>query len=125
MSDTGRIGTIFSVEGGYILRDPADDERAGMFHIPHQAVVVHGDQGRVLFIGFGWGYAGEGARGLAALLKYLGMAETAAREFAHDDQHFPKRPELSEFDGKPGFITYWQTSIPDWTAVRLRRDQAS
>lgn len=119
LPDTSRVGPIHTVEGGYVLREPEDDERAGLFPGAHQAVVVRGDNGSVLFTAFGWGYTGEGARGLVNLLKHLGMEESVARDFAFDDRHFPREPDESEFHGKPGFIAHWRLSVPDWTANRM------
>lgn len=120
LADTGRVGALRAVEGGYVLRDPADDRRAGLVPGPHQAVVVRGAVDSALFTAFGWGYGGEGARGLASLLRHLGMDEAAARAFAHDDAYFPSPPAASEFGGKPGFIAYWRLSVPGWVPVRIR-----
>lgn len=120
LSDTGRIGVVHAIEGGYVLRDPADDQADGLFPGVHQAVVVRGAADNTLFTAFGWGYGGEGARGLAQLLRHLGMDEPIAREFAHDGKFFPRPPPSSEFVGKPGFIAYWRLAVPGWMATRLR-----
>jgi hypothetical protein len=45
----------------------------GIYDTTHIGVVVRGDKGYIRFGGFNWGYSGQGPRGLADLLKAVGV----------------------------------------------------
>lgn len=114
LADTGLVGRVHAVEGGYILRRPEEDRFSGLYNCPHQAIAVHGSKGSVLYTALGWGYGGEGARGLHGLLDHLGMDGDAAWVLVTEKLALPIGPDLSAFGGKPGFLRYWRIQVPSW-----------
>ena len=120
LADTGLAGRAHAVDGGYVLRDPEADQRNGLFNCPHQAVVVHGAKGSILYTGLGWGYSGEGAYGLCRLLDHLGMDIDKARELVAGTLQLPMAPPMTEFGPRPAFVRYWRIQIPNWHLEVLR-----
>jgi hypothetical protein len=54
----------------------------GRYGTKHHGVLVRGRKGTARFNGFAWGYGGEGPRGLAQLLKLLGVEQQVIEETA-------------------------------------------
>lgn len=71
ISNVKKIGQVYRIIGKrYVvhLKEGYSSTR--------EVVYLYGEKGTARFLGFLWGYHGEGPRGLIRLLKYLGLNNT-------------------------------------------------
>ncbi|RDJ35707.1 MAG: hypothetical protein DWQ19_12890 [Crenarchaeota archaeon] len=64
-----KLGRILRVKG---YRFTSARKNTGYVPVQHECVLVVGENGTARFSGLCWGYGGEGPRGLAALMRYIG-----------------------------------------------------
>lgn len=104
-ANKGRIGTAQEVTGHLVGRD--------------KWVAVTGTKATVCLSGLGWGYHGEGARGLYDLLSDLGVTHVEADRvcFEHSD---PVQDEVKGL-AKPG-IEVWEVETRVKRTARERRE---
>lgn len=103
MVDCSAIGIgphLMSIKAGYVFRHIADSP--GKVVVP--AVILSGKRGDALFTGFGWGYSGEGSRGLCHLLHFLGIDESDADNLVMRKLTWSRVPDPSAFRSGSSFI---------------------
>jgi hypothetical protein len=103
MVECGAIGIgphLMSIRGGYVFRQIADSP--GKVVVP--AIILSGKRGDALFTGFGWGYSGEGSRGLCHMLHFFGVDERDAVDLVIQRLTWSSGPRSSAFLAGSSFI---------------------